>query len=142
DQPRAYGRWTNVTCMSHPWQLHVHSPFQGTVHFAWDVVALWGLPDYFEILNTLHRSAACRRIDVVPCQCDIETLSADELSVGHAFGRIDFHGDHAIADRELIHGNAKPHGRHFQQYTPCFSRDATHRQAVRLDGIGSARAPL
>ena len=128
--------------MNHARQLHVHGPFQRAVHLGGNVVALRRLADDLEFLHRLHLGHAGGRVDVVARQRDVESLSADQFSVGDALGRIGLHRDHAVADRKLIDRHAEPRGSHLQQHPPRLGRDAPHGPAIPLDRRRTAGAAL
>ena len=142
DQLRARHRRLHVARMNHAGKLDVHGPFQRAVHLGRNVVALRRLADDLEFLHRLHLRHAGGRVDVVARQRDIEPLSADQFSVGDFPRGIRFHGDHAVADGELIDRHAEPRGCHLQQHPPSLGRHAPHGPAIGLNRIRTARSAL
>ncbi len=75
---------------------------------------------------------AGNRVDIVSRQRDIESLSANQLSVSDALGWIGFHRNHAGANGKLIHRHAEPRGSHLQQHPASLGRGAPHGPGVPL----------
>src|SRR5206468_6080672 len=117
-------------------------PFQRAVHLGRNVVALWRPAHDLEVLYRFYLRLTCGRVDVVSRQRDIEPLSPDQLSVSDAPRGIRFHGDHALADGELIDGDGKSRGCHLQQNSPGLGSDAPHGPAIGLNSIRSAGSAL
>ena len=142
DQRRAGHRRLHVARVQHPRNLRVDRPFQRAVHLGGDVVALRRLSDDLELLDVLDLRDAGRRVGVVARQRHVESPSANQLTVGHAPRRVGGDGDHPFADRQLADGHPQAGRRQVEQHAACFRSDATHRPAIRLNGVRSARAAL
>ena len=135
DHLRTGHRRLHVARVNHARKLHVHGPFQRAVHLGRNVVALWRPAHDLEVLYRFYLRLTCGRVDVVSRQRDIEPLSPDQLSVSDAPRGIRFHGDHALADGELIDRDGKPRGCHLQQNPPGLGSHAPHRPAIGLNRI-------
>ena len=87
---RARERRLHVARVHHAGRLHARGPFQRTVYFGRNVVALRRLADDLQILHGLHLRDAGRRIDVVAGERDVEPLAANQLAVCHPLRGIRF----------------------------------------------------
>ena len=142
DERGAGDRRLDVARVQHAGQLHVHGPLQRAVHLGRDVVALRRLTDDLQLLHGLDRRHARGGVGVLAGQGDVEALAADQLAVGDALRRVGGDAHHAFADGERGHGHTESRGCHLQQHPARFRRDAAHRPAVRLQGVGATGSAL
>ena len=129
--------------MNHARQLDVDGPFQRTVHFGGDVVALRRLAGIFELLHRLDFGLTpVTALTLAPVSVTLNFFPADQLAVGDALRGIGFHGDHGVADGELIDRHSQAGRCHFQQHTARFGGNAAHRPGISLHGGRPARSAL
>ena len=70
----------HVARVHHAGKLYVHGPFQGTIHFAGNIVPMQRLAGVFQFLHQLGFGLGRHLVDVVASQRDAELLSPDQLA--------------------------------------------------------------
>ncbi len=128
--------------MHHAGQLHVHGPFQRSIHFARDVVALDGSPHHAQLVDRLHGGLAGGGIDVATGERDVEAPAANQFRVGHLLRGIGLQRDGRVRHSEQVNGYAQVLATQFQQYPPRFRTDPAHGEAIALHTIGTTGAAL
>jgi hypothetical protein len=126
----------------HARQLHIDRPFERAIDLRRNVITLRRLTDDLQVLHGLHGCASGRRIDVVAGERDAESLAPDEFAVGDPLRWIGLDADHRIRNSQLVDRDTESCRCQLQQHTPCLGSNASHRQAVRLNRVGTARAAL